>query len=56
MAFIAVSDSSYMIENCVIFASTYKNFGHLIEEGNVVMMSGKKSGNSFLINKVYGLN
>jgi DNA polymerase-3 subunit alpha len=52
MAFVKVEDSSYALDNVVVFASTYSRFGNFLQEGEIVTMKGNKKGNSFFVNKV----
>jgi DNA polymerase III alpha subunit len=52
MAFVAISDTSYMIDSCVIFSRQYRNCRNLLKEENVVQVTGYKQGNSFILNKV----
>ncbi len=52
MAFVAISDSSYMVDSCVIFSRQYGRFSDLLKEENVVRVTGYKQGNSFILNKV----
>ena len=55
MAFVAISDSSYMIDSCVIFSRQYGRCRHSLREENVVQVTGYKQGNSFILNKVENL-
>jgi DNA polymerase-3 subunit alpha len=52
MAFVAISDSSYMVDSCVIFSRQYGRFHNLLKEENVVRVIGYKQGNSFILNKI----
>jgi DNA polymerase-3 subunit alpha len=49
MCFLNVSDSSYGFEGAVVFASAYIKFAWIIEEGRVVLLSGKKKDSSLLV-------
>ena len=52
MAFLQVSDNTYMLDGIVIFAKKYNDFGWIIEEGKPICMSGRKDGESFLVDKI----
>jgi DNA polymerase III alpha subunit len=52
MAFIKASDSSYMLDGIVVFASSFIKFGWLLEPGKVVLMKGKKRDTSLLVDFV----
>jgi DNA polymerase-3 subunit alpha len=52
MAFVKLGDSSYSIDSCVMFSSTYKKFGALLVEGNCVIVVGRKNDGSYLIDSV----
>lgn len=52
MCFLKVSDSTYMLDNVVVFASAYLKSGHLLDEGKVVMLNGKKDDTSLLVNSI----
>lgn len=52
MAFAKVSDSSYMLDGVVIFASTYSKVGWLVEPGKIVLMKGKKRDTSLLVDSI----
>lgn len=51
MCFITVSDDTYLID-AVVFSSVYKNYSWIIEEGKPVLLTGKKSKDSFLVRKI----
>jgi DNA polymerase-3 subunit alpha len=48
MAFLSVSDDTYMCDNVVVFASRYLTIGWIIEEGRPVLITGKKNKGSFV--------
>jgi len=52
MAFLTVSDETYMLDSVVVFASTYNNTAWILEEGRPVIIGGKKNKNSFIANKI----
>jgi DNA polymerase III alpha subunit len=52
MAFISFSDSTYMIDGGVVFASIFGKIKPLIEKDRIVLLKGKKQDNSFLIDDV----
>jgi len=52
MAFLTVSDETYMLDSVVVFASTYNKVAWILEEGRPVIISGRKNRNSFIANKI----
>lgn len=53
MAFIKAADTSCALD-IVVFPKVWKEFSHLLTEGNIVFISGKMSkGGSFQVEKVY---
>ena len=52
MCFMKVSDSTYMLDGVVVFSSTFKKCGWIIEPGKAVMLSGKKDDTSLLVNSI----
>ena len=52
MAFAKVSDSTYMLDGVVIFASTLPKCGWLVEPGKIVLMKGKKRDTSLLVDSI----
>jgi DNA polymerase-3 subunit alpha len=52
MAFITVSDETYMLDSVVVFASTYNKIAWILEEGRPVIISGKKNRNSFIAHRI----
>lgn len=51
MCFLTVSDDTYLID-AVVFSSVYKHYSWIIEEGKPVLLTGKKSKDSFLVRKI----
>ena len=51
MCFLTVSDDTYLVD-AVVFSSVYKNYSWIIEEGKPVLLTGKKSKDSFLVRKI----
>lgn len=49
MAFLKVSDSSYMLDGAVVFASSFHKIGWIMEPGNVILLKGKKRDTSLLV-------
>lgn len=49
MAFLSVSDETYMLDNVVVFGSRYLSIGWIIEEGRPVLITGKKNKGSFVV-------
>lgn len=52
MAFLTVSDETYMSESFVIFSKQFLNVGWIIEEGKPVLISGRKDKESFIVNNI----
>lgn len=52
MAFAKVSDSTYMLDGVVIFASTLPKVAWLVEPGKIVLMKGKKRDTSLLVDAI----
>lgn len=52
MCFLKLSDSTYFLDGAVVFASTYPKCAWIIEPGKVVLVSGRKDGVSFLVDKI----
>lgn len=55
MAFATV-DTYQGTREVVLFASTYEKYDHLVKEGNMLMLTGKKQGEKMLVNSVKELN
>jgi DNA polymerase III alpha subunit len=55
MAFIRGCDDTCELENIVIFPEAYKEYGDIIIEGNMAIVLGERSGDSFRIDKAYQL-
>jgi DNA polymerase-3 subunit alpha len=52
MCFLKVSDSTYMLDGIVVFASVYDKCAWILEPGKVVMIRGKKQDTSLLVNTI----
>lgn len=52
MAFLRVSDETYMLDSVVVFASTYNKVAWILEEGLPVLIVGRKSQESFLVKDI----
>lgn len=52
MAFLTVSDDTYLLDSIVVFASFYQKISWIIEEGKPVLISGKKNRGSFLVKSI----
>jgi DNA polymerase-3 subunit alpha len=49
MAFLTVSDNTYVLDNIVVFPSQFEEHEKMLEESNVVMLRGKMDGRGSLI-------
>jgi DNA polymerase III alpha subunit len=58
MAFLTVSDNSGMLDTVVIFSDAWKAHGNIVEEGNRLLLTGKKSRDkdSFIVENVEQLS
>lgn len=60
MAFLSLTDSSCSLEDVVCFPETWKEYGHLLVEGNTVLLQGertdKKDSNTLVVKKVWQAN
>ena len=58
MAFLTVSDESGMLDNVVIFSESWEEHGNIVEEGNRLLLIGKKSRDkdSFIVENVEQLS
>lgn len=52
MCFLTVSDDTYMMDNVLVFSRAFKNYSWIIEEGKPVLLTGKKNGESFFVDKI----
>lgn len=52
MAFLTLSDETYMMDTAVVFAKAYQQNGWIIEEGKPVLINGRKEKDSFFVNKI----
>ena len=52
MAFLTISDETYMLDSVLIFASTYPKVSWILEEGKPVLLKGRKNKNSLFVNKI----
>ncbi len=52
MAFLKVSDNTYMLDGVVVFSSTYTKCGWIIEPGKAVLIKGKKRDVSLLVDSI----
>ena len=52
MCFLKISDSTYMLDSVVVFASVYKKCCWLLEPGKVLMIRGKKQDTSLLVDLI----
>lgn len=52
MAFLTVSDETYISESFVVFSKQFMDNGWIIEEGKPVLISGRKDKDSFIVNKI----
>lgn len=52
MAFLKVSDNTYMLDGIVVFASSYTKCGWIIEPGRAVLIKGKKRDVSLLVDSI----
>lgn len=52
MAFLKISDDSYMLDSVVVFSSVYQKCGWILEEGKVLLVSGKKQDASLLVDNI----
>jgi len=57
MAFLTISDGTCALEDVVCFPEAWKEFGHLLREGNTVIIQGerdnKKDSNTLIVKKVW---
>lgn len=49
MCFLKISDASYILDTVVVFSSVYRKVSWIIEEGNAVLIKGKKNNESLLV-------
>jgi len=52
MAFMTVSDETYINESFVLFAKQFNDNAWILEEGKPVLMLGRKDKESFIVNKI----
>lgn len=52
MAFLQVSDNTYMLDGMVVFSRQFTKLGWIIEEGKPVAITGRKDGESFLVDAI----
>lgn len=52
MAFLAISDHTYMLDNVVVFASTYPKVAWILEPGKVALVKGRKKDTGLLVNSI----
>ncbi len=52
MAFLTISDETYIIDSVVVFASVYDKLAWIIEEGKPVLITGRKNKGSLLIKSI----
>lgn len=52
MCFLKISDSTYMLDGVVCFASVYGKVAWILEQGNAVLIKGKKRNESLLVDYV----
>jgi DNA polymerase III alpha subunit len=52
MAFLTVSDETYMFESVVVFSKAFNENGWIIEEGKPVLLSGRKNKDSLVAWKI----
>jgi len=52
MAFMTVSDETYINESFVLFAKQFNDNAWILEEGKPVLMLGRKDKDSFIVNKI----
>jgi DNA polymerase III alpha subunit len=52
MAFLNLSDHTYMLDNVVVFASTYPKVAWILEPGKVALVKGRKKDSTLLVNSI----
>jgi DNA polymerase III alpha subunit len=52
MAFLTVSDETYMSEGFVIFSKQFQDNAWILEEGKPVLISGRKDNTSFIVHRI----
>lgn len=52
MAFMDVSDATYLIEGVVVFSRAYEKYGWLVKEGRAVLLTGRKRDTSLLVDSI----
>jgi DNA polymerase-3 subunit alpha len=52
MAFLTVSDDTYIIDTVVVFASVFDKLAWIIEEGRPVLITGRKNNGSLLVKSI----
>lgn len=52
MAFVKISDNTYMLDGVVVFSSVYEKVSMLLEAGNIMLVSGNKKDGSLLVNSI----
>lgn len=52
MAFVTAGDATYCLDNIVVFARTFKEYGAALSPDKVVVMFGRKNNSSFIVEEV----
>lgn len=52
MAFLTISDDTYLLDSVVVFSSFYNKLSWILEEGRPVLITGKKNRGSFLVKTI----
>lgn len=52
MAFLTVSDDTYIIDSVVVFSSVYDKLAWILEEGRPVLLTGRKNKGSLLVKTI----
>lgn len=52
MAFLTVSDDTYILDSVVVFASSYDKIAWILEEGKPVLITGRKNNGSLLVKAI----
>lgn len=52
MAFLRIRDDTYLLDGVVVFSQAYQKFSVFLEEGNIVLISGRRQKGSLQVNSI----
>lgn len=52
MAFLKVSDATYMLDSVIMFSRTYADFSWILDPGKPVLIEGRKDNDSLIVNHI----